>query len=80
MKRDFGADRLWPVAYANEVPCYIPSARVLNEAGYEAAWDRDKGAGVRRATGNILFYGWAAPLAPGVEDRRFTALRSLLKR
>jgi hypothetical protein len=58
---------------------YIPSARVLNEGRYEAGWDRDKGPGVRGATGNIQFYGWAAPLAPGVEDRRFAALRSLLK-
>jgi hypothetical protein len=80
VKRDFGANRLWPVAYANEVPCDIPSARVLNEGGYEAGWDRDKGPGGRGATGgNILFCGWAAPLAPRVEERRFTALRSLLK-
>jgi hypothetical protein len=78
LKRDFGADRVWPVAYANEVPCYVPSARVLREGGYEAGWDRDQGPGVPGATGNILFYGWAAPLAPGVEDRIFTAVKSLL--
>jgi hypothetical protein len=30
------------------------------------------------STGNILFYGWAAPLAPGVEDRIIIAVRSLL--
>jgi hypothetical protein len=78
LKRDFGADRVWPVAYANEVPCYIPSARVLREGGYEAGWDRDQGPGVPGATGNILFYGWAAPLAPGVEHRIFTAVKSLL--
>jgi hypothetical protein len=78
LKRDFGADRVWPVAYANEVPCYIPSARVLREGGYEAGWDRDQGPGVPGATGNILFYGWAAPLAPGVEQQIFTAVKSLL--
>src|SRR5262249_17830372 len=78
LKRGFGADRVWPVAYANEVPCYIPSDRVLREGGYEAGWDRDQGPGVPGATGNILFYGWAAPLAPGVEDRVFDALKSLL--
>ena len=61
------------------MPCYNPSARLLNEEGYEAGADRDKGPGVPGPTGNILFYGWAAPLAPGVEDRRFAALRSLLK-
>jgi hypothetical protein len=80
LKRDFGADRVWPVAYANEVPCYIPSDRVLREGGYEAGWDRESGPGVPGATGNILFYGWAAPLAPGVEDRIFTSIKSLLAR
>jgi hypothetical protein len=78
LKRDFGADRVWPVAYANEVPCYIPSARVLREGGYEAGWDSDQGPRVPGATSNILFYGWAAPLAPGVEERIFTAVKSLL--
>jgi hypothetical protein len=78
LKREFGPDLIWPVAYANEVPCYIPSDRVLREGGYEAGWDRDQGPGVPGATGNILFYGWAAPLASGVEDRVFTAVKSLL--
>jgi hypothetical protein len=80
LKRDFGADGIWPVAYANEVPCYIPSERVLKEGGYEAGWDRDQGPGVPGATSNILFYGWAAPLAHGVEDRVFAALKSLLSK
>src|SRR5262249_24122871 len=78
LKRDFGADRVWPVAYANEVPCYVPSARVLREGGYEAGWDRDQGPGVPGATSNILFYGWAAPLAPGVEDLIFASVKSLI--
>jgi neutral ceramidase len=78
LKREFGADRVWPVAYANEVPCYIPSDRVLKEGGYEAGWDLDQGPGVPGATGSILFYGWGAPLAAGVEDRVFTAVHSLL--
>jgi neutral ceramidase len=78
LKRDFGPDRVWPIAYANEVPCYIPSDRVLKEGGYEAGWDLDQGPGVPSATGSILFYGWAAPLAPGVEDRILTTVHSLL--
>jgi hypothetical protein len=80
LKREFGADRVWPIAYANEVPCYIPSERVLKEGGYEAGWDRDQGPEVPGATGNILFYGWAAPLAAGVENRVMSAVRSLLKK
>jgi hypothetical protein len=77
LKREFGPDRVWPIAYANEVPCYIPSERVLKEGGYEAGWDHDQGPGVPGPTSNILFYGWSAPLAPGVEGRVFTAVKSL---
>jgi neutral ceramidase len=80
LKRDFGTDQVWPVAYANEVPCYIPSERVLREGGYEAGWNLDQGPGVPGATDNILFYGWAAPLAPGVEDQIFTTMHSLLNK
>jgi neutral ceramidase len=43
LKRELGAARTWPVAYANEVPCYIPSERILKEGGYEAGWDGDQG-------------------------------------
>ena len=31
----FDANRLWVNAYCNDVPCYIPSKRVLREGGYE---------------------------------------------
>jgi hypothetical protein len=36
LKTIFDRERLWVNAYANDVPCYIPSARLLNEGGYEA--------------------------------------------
>jgi neutral ceramidase len=36
LKREIGADRLWVNSYANDMPCYIPSLRVLKEGGYEA--------------------------------------------
>ena len=35
LKREFGAKRLWVNGYSNDVPCYIPSERVLKEGGYE---------------------------------------------
>jgi hypothetical protein len=79
LKKELGADRIWPVAYANEVPCYIPSERILKEGGYEAGWDSDQGPGVPGATSNVLFYGWAAPLASGVEERVMAAVHSLVK-
>lgn len=80
LKKELGPDQTWVAAYANEVPCYIPSERILKEGGYEAGWDADQGPGVPGATSNVLFYGWAAPLASGVEDRVIAAVHSMLKR
>lgn len=36
LKKELGADRIWVNAYSNDMPCYIPSLRVLKEGGYEA--------------------------------------------
>ncbi len=36
LKREIGKDRVWVNAYSNDMPCYIPSLRVLKEGGYEA--------------------------------------------
>lgn len=36
LKKEFGRERLWVNAYSNDMPCYIPSLRVLKEGGYEA--------------------------------------------
>ena len=35
LKKLFGPDRTWVTAYANDAPCYIASARVIREGGYE---------------------------------------------
>ncbi|MGB0582232.1 MAG: neutral/alkaline non-lysosomal ceramidase N-terminal domain-containing protein, partial [Limisphaerales bacterium] len=35
LKRELVAERLWVNAYANDVPSYIASARVIKEGGYE---------------------------------------------
>ena len=36
MRSEYDSDRLWITAYSNDVPCYIPSKRILREGGYEA--------------------------------------------
>jgi putative membrane-bound dehydrogenase-like protein len=36
LKRELDASRVWITGYANYVPCYIPSRRILAEGGYEA--------------------------------------------
>lgn len=53
--REFDRQRLWVNAYANDVPCYIPSNRVLAEGGYEP--DR-----------SMLYYDRPASFAQGIEQ------------
>jgi hypothetical protein len=79
LKREIGPGEVWPVAYANEVPCYIPSERILKEGGYEAGWDQAMGPLTPSGAGSTIFYGWAAPLASGVEERICEAVDSLIK-
>jgi hypothetical protein len=55
LKWETDADRLWVAAYSNDVPCYIPSRRVLSEGGYEADF-------------SMIYYGQPSRLAPLTED------------
>lgn len=66
LKRELGADAVWVNAYANAVPCYLPSRRILAEGGYEAV-------------DAMNFYGLPAPLADGVEERIVGAVHALLR-
>jgi len=65
LKREFDASRLWVNAYANDVPCYIPSERVLQEGGYEGG-------------GAMIFYDRPTRFASGVETRIITAVHDLV--
>lgn len=55
LKQQYDPSRLWITAYANDVPCYIPSERILKEGGYEGA-------------GAMTYYDRPAPLKTGVEE------------
>ncbi len=76
LKHELGPARTVVVGYANEVPCYIPSEKVLGEGGYEAGWGLEFGKTL--AAGSILYYGWPVPLAPGLEDRIVRAVHDLV--
>ena len=65
LKWEIDAERLWVVAYSNDVPCYIPSRRVLSEGGYEADF-------------SMIYYGHPSRLAPATEDLIIQAVHSLL--
>jgi len=40
IKKALGGTTTWTVAYANDVPGYIPSVRILDEGGYEAEFSQ----------------------------------------
>lgn len=65
LKRELDASRLWVNAYANDVPCYIPSERILTEGSYEGG-------------GAMTYYGLPTRLAPGVEQLIVDAVRELV--
>jgi hypothetical protein len=65
LKWEIDADRLWIAAYSNDVPCYIPSRRILSEGGYEADM-------------SMVFYGHPARFTLEVEDRIIQAVHDLL--
>lgn len=63
-KKAFGRGRTWVNAYTNDVPCYIPSQRVWEEGGYEAA-------------GAMTYYGRPTRFASGVEELIAKAVEDL---
>jgi hypothetical protein len=65
IKWETDAPRLWVVAYSNDVPCYIPSRRILSEGGYEA-------------DSSLIYYGHASRFAPEVEDLILRAVHEIL--
>ena len=65
LKRELGGARLWVTAYANGMPCYISSRRLLDEGGYEV-------------DSSMVSYGQPARLAPEAEDTIVRAVRTLL--
>ena len=65
LKKEFDPKRMWVNAYANDVPCYIPSERILTEGGYEGG-------------GAMTYYGWPARIAPGVEKLIVDTVHELL--
>jgi hypothetical protein len=65
--REFPRPGLVVAGYCNDVACYIPSRRVLEEGGYEAV-------------DSMIYYGQPGPFAPDVEERVFDAVREVMSR
>jgi len=67
MQREWPRERLMVAGYSNDVACYIPSARVLREGGYEAV-------------DSMIYYGQPGPFSEEVEPRIQETLRQVMKR
>lgn len=65
LKREFAGDRPWPIGYAYEVPCYIPTTRLIKEGGYETE-------------SSMIYYGFYGPFRVGIEGHVFSRLEALL--
>ncbi len=65
LKRELAGSPLWVNAYANSVPCYVPSQRMIAEGGYEVDASMD-------------YYGWPTRLAGDTEDRIVRTVRELV--
>lgn len=66
LKRNFGSDKTWVTAYANDVMAYIPSARVLKEGGYEGG-------------GAMLYYAQPGPWSDRVEEQIASAIAAMMR-
>jgi neutral ceramidase len=65
LKKEFDGTRLWVNAYANDVPCYIPSRRIWHEGGYEGG-------------DAMIYYDRPTRLAEVTEDEIIHAVHKLL--
>jgi hypothetical protein len=64
-KREFDHARTWVNGYTNDVPCYIPSQRVWEEGGYEAA-------------DAMIYYGRPTRFASGIEGIIASTVKKLV--
>ncbi|MFZ0281074.1 MAG: neutral/alkaline non-lysosomal ceramidase N-terminal domain-containing protein [Bacteroidales bacterium] len=66
-KKRYPNENLFVAGYSTEVQCYIPSARVLAEGGYEP-------------DNSMIYYGLPGPFAVDVEDKITVAIDLVLKK
>jgi neutral ceramidase len=66
VNREYPGEPVITAGYSNDVMCYIPSARILHEGGYEAV-------------DSMAYYGQAGPFAGDVEERIFAAIHRVMR-
>jgi hypothetical protein len=65
LKRLLAADHAWPIGYAYETPCYIPSVRLIKEGGYETE-------------SSLIYYGFYGPFRTSIEDLLVNRLAAMV--
>ena len=65
LKRELDHKRIWINAYSNDLPCYIPSERILREGGYEGG-------------GAMVYFDRPTRLKPGLEQPILDAIHGQL--
>ncbi len=65
LKSELDWSRLWLQAWSKDVPCYIPSRRLLTEGGYESDF-------------SMIYYDQPSRFQPEVEDRIVAAVHAML--
>jgi hypothetical protein len=66
-EREWPQERLMVAGYSNDVACYIPTARILKEGGYEAV-------------DSMIYYGQPGPFTEEVEPRIQEGVRQVMGR
>ena len=66
-KSQFPKEKVIVAGYSNDVMCYIPTAKILQEGGYEAV-------------SSMVYYGQPGPFAPEVEEIIHASIRDVMKR
>lgn len=65
LKQRLDPKRLWVSSYSNDVPCYIPTKRILQEGGYEPSY-------------SMTYYGQPSSFAPEVEKIVIEGVESVI--
>lgn len=65
-KKEFANQNLFVMGYCDEVMCYIPSKRILDEGGYEA-------------NSSMVFYVMPGPFADNIEKKILNGIRKVMK-
>ncbi|MBI1357098.1 MAG: hypothetical protein GC160_22380 [Acidobacteria bacterium] len=66
LKEALGPDTTWVSGYTDDVFAYIPTARIIDEGGYEGAT-------------SMLGYGWPAPFEPSIERTILERVKALAR-